>query len=79
MEQNNHNTGTDEEEEEEEEEDFFNVTIHRSGCAKEHYTLQDCYAEKGDWRKCTSEMTGFRECMDRQRSSKSNSTQNRNS
>ena len=56
-----------EEEEEEEEEDFFNVTIQRSGCAKEHYALQDCFAASGDWRKCHREMGQFKQCMDRQR------------
>ena len=54
-------------EEEEEEEDFFNVTIQRSGCAKEHYALQDCFAASGDWRKCHREMGQFKLCMDRQR------------
>lgn len=57
--------------EEEEEEDFFNVTIQRSGCSAAHYNLQDCYYDKGDWRKCTQEMTTFRECMDKQRKEKS--------
>ena len=71
---------SDNKEEEEEEEDFFNVTIHQSGCAKEHYSLQDCYSDRGDWRKCTEEMTQFRACMARQKRGKSNSsTQNRNS
>lgn len=50
---------------EEEEEDFFNVTIMRSGCAVEHYALQDCFADKGDWRKCGSEMKQFKMCMDK--------------
>lgn len=51
--------------EEEEEEDFFNVTIQRSGCAKEHYALQDCFADTGDWRKCSKEMAQFKTCMDK--------------
>ena len=57
----------DKQEEEEEEEDFFNVTIERSGCSKEHYALQDCFSDKGDWRQCGAEMTQFRVCMDQQK------------
>ena len=64
---------TNSEGEDKEEEDFFNVTIQRSGCGREHHALQDCYWERGDWRKCTNEMTQFRQCMDRQRKEKSNS------
>ena len=62
---------------EEEEEDFFDVTIQRSGCGQQHHALQDCYSEKGDWRKCGKEMAQFRECMDRQKRTKSNNTQHR--
>ena len=54
-----------EEEEEEEEEDFFNVAIQRSGCSEEHYALQDCFADTGDWRKCHREMAQFKMCMDK--------------
>ena len=56
-----------------EEEDFFNTAIQRSGCAKEHYTLQDCYSNKGDWRECKKEMAQFRTCMDQQRKMKDKS------
>ena len=63
---------TDRDREEEEEEDLFNVTIEQSGCAKQHYTLQDCFAEKRDWRKCATEMKQFKTCMDNQRREKLN-------
>ena len=57
-------------EQEEEEEDFFNVTIQQSGCSTEHYALQDCFADKADWRKCKTEMSQFKMCMDKQRKAK---------
>ena len=49
---------------EEDDEDFFNVALQKSGCSREHHALQDCFADKGDWRKCGPEMTQFRNCMD---------------
>ena len=53
--------------EEEEEEDPFYTMLDRSGCAKFHYKLQDCFHDNGgDWRKCQSEMKMFRECMNKQ-------------
>ena len=55
---------------EEDEEDFFNVAIQRSGCASEHYALQDCFSERGDWRKCGEEMTQFKTCMNKQSKTK---------
>ena len=60
-------TGQADTQKEEEEEDFFNVTIERSGCSKEHYALQDCFSDKGDWRQCGAEMTQFRACMVQQK------------
>lgn len=47
---------------EEEEEDPFYTIIEKSGCAKYHYALQDCYAEKKDWRLCKKEMAEFQQC-----------------
>ena len=49
-------------EEEEEEEDPFYTIIEKSGCSKYHYALQDCYAEKKDWRECKKEMEEFKRC-----------------
>ena len=62
---------------EDEEEDFFNVTIQRSGCSTEHYTLQECFADKADWRQCKAEMTQFKMCMDEQRKAKHSSEVNK--
>ena len=55
-------------EEGEEEEDPFYTLLDRSGCAKFHYKLQDCFHDNGgDWRKCQSEMKMFQECMNKQK------------
>ena len=62
--------GKQETNEQEEEDDFFNVAIQRSGCAAEHYALQDCFADKGDWRQCRTEMTRFKTCMNKQKKMK---------
>lgn len=62
------------EEKEEEEEDFFNLAIQRSGCAKENYALQDCFADTGDWRKCHKEMVQFKMCMDKHKKMKKEGT-----
>lgn len=52
----------------EEEEDPFYTMLDRSGCAKFHYKLQDCFHDNGgDWRKCQLEMREFRECMNKQK------------
>ena len=48
--------------ENEEEEDPFYTIIENSGCAQYHYALQDCYAEKKDWRQCKKEMQEFQRC-----------------
>lgn len=56
----------------EQEDDFFNVTIQQSGCSTEHYALQDCFANTGDWRQCKTEMAQFKICMDKQRKTKHN-------
>ena len=51
----------------EEEEDPYDIRIKKSGCAKYHYALQDCYAEHKDWRKCTKEMADFKKCFEKQK------------
>ena len=51
---------------EEEEEDPFYTIIEKSGCAKYHYALQDCYTEKKDWRECKKEMEAFQQCNEAQ-------------
>jgi len=48
----------------EEEKDSFEIAIEKSGCAKFHFALQDCYFEHNDWRKCSKEMAEFKQCYD---------------
>ena len=51
-------------EEDEDEVDEYELRIERSGCAKEHYALQDCYHDNDRrWAKCKDEMNEFRKCM----------------
>ncbi|KAG0048183.1 hypothetical protein BGZ83_006813 [Gryganskiella cystojenkinii] len=52
-------------EEEEEDEDEYEKRIERTGCAAENELLQDCYAEKHDWRQCKDAMTAFKDCWKR--------------
>jgi len=46
----------------EDEPDEWDQRIERSGCASEHYKLQDCFHEHHDWRKCSSEVHCPTEC-----------------
>ena len=48
-----------------EEEDPFYTMLERSGCAKQHYTLQDCMIDKKDWRQCQEEVKEFKACMEK--------------
>ena len=49
---------------EEDEVDEYDMIIERSGCAKEHFQLQDCYHDNDrKWAKCKEEMDQFRNCM----------------
>ena len=48
----------------EEEKDSFEMAIEKSGCAKFHFALQDCYFEHNDWRMCKKEMAEFKQCND---------------
>ena len=53
--------------EEEEEVDEYDMIIEKSGCAKEHFALQDCYHDNDrKWAKCKVEMSDFRKCMSAQ-------------
>ncbi len=47
----------------EEEEDPVVVQLTKLGCLEAHYKVQDCYFESKDWRKCTTEVKQFQECM----------------
>ncbi|GMM36701.1 Coa4 protein [Saccharomycopsis crataegensis] len=42
--------------------DEWDKRIIKTGCAKENFDLQICYADKRDWRQCTKEMEVFRNC-----------------
>lgn len=53
----------------EEEQDVYETLIKKSGCAEFHFTLQDCYFEHNDWRKCKKEMEAFKLCVKAQKSS----------
>lgn len=54
----------------EEERDVYETVINKSGCAKFHFALQDCYFDHNDWRKCKKEMEAFKMCVNTQKSSK---------
>ncbi|NXO39649.1 COA4 factor, partial [Locustella ochotensis] len=52
-------------EEEEEGEDPLDARIARSGCLEQHRQLQECMAERRDWRRCQEEVRAFGACMAR--------------
>ena len=54
---------TTREEEEEEEDDPVIRAIQKTGCLELHYALQECMAERQDWRKCQDSMLNFKNCM----------------
>jgi hypothetical protein len=50
------------------EEDPLDAMLERSGCAKHHFALQDCYhANSRDWRMCQTEMKAFQRCVTEQK------------
>jgi len=49
--------------EEEEDEDLVDKLVNESGCAEEHYKVQECMVEHQDWRKCQTELKQFQACM----------------
>ncbi|NXJ81040.1 COA4 factor, partial [Trogon melanurus] len=53
-------------EEDEEAEDPLDAMIARTGCAAQHRELQECMAERQDWRRCQAQVRAFGECMARQ-------------
>lgn len=63
----------------EEEKDEYDIMLDKSGCAKFHYALQDCYFEHNDWRKCQKEMADFKKCNDQQIKDRQRRTQAENS
>lgn len=55
----------------EEDKDAYETALEKSGCARFHYALQDCYFEHKDWRKCQQEMADFKRCTSEQKRNKS--------
>ncbi|NXH25854.1 COA4 factor, partial [Myiagra hebetior] len=51
--------------EEEEGEDPLDAMIARTGCLEQHRQLQECMAEKQDWRHCQAPLRAFGACMAR--------------
>ncbi|XP_049819089.1 cytochrome c oxidase assembly factor 4 homolog, mitochondrial [Aethina tumida] len=39
--------------------------LKKTGCLELHYNVQECIADKKDWRKCQDQVTEFKECMQR--------------
>lgn len=37
--------------------------IKNTGCLSTHYEVQECMAEKQDWRYCQEEVQAFKKCM----------------
>ncbi|XP_041353660.1 cytochrome c oxidase assembly factor 4 homolog, mitochondrial-like [Gigantopelta aegis] len=50
--------------EEDDDEDPVDSMINRTGCAELHWAVQECMAEKKDWRKCQPEVQKFRDCIE---------------
>ncbi|OMJ12665.1 Cytochrome oxidase assembly factor 4 [Smittium culicis] len=48
---------------EDEDEDEWDARIKKTGCYKENEALLICHFDTHDWRKCTSEMKAFKDCM----------------
>ncbi|NXD85333.1 COA4 factor, partial [Halcyon senegalensis] len=49
----------------EEAEDPLDAMISRTGCMAQHRELQECMAERQDWRHCQPQVRAFGECMAR--------------
>lgn len=49
----------------EEGEDPLDARIARTGCLEQHRQLQECMAERQDWRYCQEELRAFGACMAR--------------
>lgn len=43
--------------------DDYIIMLKKTGCYAEHLSLQDCYYDNRDWRKCKKEMEIFKRCM----------------
>ncbi|XP_041276857.1 cytochrome c oxidase assembly factor 4 homolog, mitochondrial [Onychostruthus taczanowskii] len=49
----------------EEGEDPLDARIARTGCLEQHRQLQECMAERQDWRHCQEQLRAFGACMAR--------------
>ncbi|KAI4814738.1 cytochrome c oxidase assembly factor 4 homolog, mitochondrial [Pseudochaenichthys georgianus] len=47
----------------EDEDDPVDRMISRTGCAEQHYAVQECMGEHQDWRICKSQVQTFKDCM----------------
>uniref|UniRef100_A0A8C3R043 COA4 factor n=1 Tax=Cyanoderma ruficeps TaxID=181631 RepID=A0A8C3R043_9PASS len=48
-----------------EDEDPLDARIARTGCLEQHRQLQECMAERQDWRQCQEQVRAFGACMAR--------------
>ncbi|KAM7031342.1 cytochrome c oxidase assembly factor 4 homolog, mitochondrial [Passerculus sandwichensis] len=60
--------------EEEEGEDPLDARIARSGCLEQHRQLQECMAERRDWRHCQEQVRAFGACMARRQQQRQRGT-----
>ncbi|XP_026461804.1 cytochrome c oxidase assembly factor 4 homolog, mitochondrial [Ctenocephalides felis] len=44
-------------------EDPVETMLKKTGCIDLHYKVQECIAEKQDWRKCQDVVQNFKACM----------------
>nr|XP_054509832.1 cytochrome c oxidase assembly factor 4 homolog, mitochondrial [Agelaius phoeniceus] len=59
---------------EEEGEDPLDARIARSGCLEQHRQLQECMAERRDWRHCQEQVRAFGACMARRQQQRQRGT-----
>ncbi|NXN78648.1 COA4 factor, partial [Bombycilla garrulus] len=65
MAQGGHAWSRAERDEAEEGEDPLDARIARTGCLEQHRQLQECMAERRDWRHCQEQLRAFGACMAR--------------
>ncbi|XP_067628501.1 cytochrome c oxidase assembly factor 4 homolog, mitochondrial [Eurosta solidaginis] len=46
-----------------ENEDPVELMLKKTGCIELHYKVQECIAERGDWRRCQGVVKDFKQCM----------------
>ncbi|XP_014358070.2 cytochrome c oxidase assembly factor 4 homolog, mitochondrial [Papilio machaon] len=45
--------------------DPVEAMLKKSGCLELHYKVQECIATTKDWRKCQTEVSDFRSCIEK--------------